>query len=347
VVGRDLTGTPADGSAPGQVRAGSLHASVEDFLGWLAVERGRAANTVAAYRRDLAAYERFLAARDVDLGSVDPGLIDAYLAERSRAGASSASLARAVAAIRGLHRFVADEFDADDPSTHLRGPAVPPRLPRALSEDQVARLLDSIGDATPVDLRDRAILELLYGTGMRVSELVRLDLDDIGSDRGLVRVLGKGGRQRLVPLAGEAHLALRRWLEPGGRDRLVAARRARLADADALFVNHRGGRLTRQGVWTVLGSRAERSGVVVAGRSVHPHILRHSCATHMLAHGADLRVVQELLGHASVATTQLYTKVTVEHLRRAYEEAHPRAGGRLAPPSTRPAASAAEAGGER
>jgi len=315
-----------DGPAGGSGCAmGDAERAVEEYLSWLAVERGRAANTVAAYRRDLTAYLAFLRAHQVAWADVDPTWVDSYLAARSRAGASSASLARAVAAIRGLHRFAADEHGGRDPSAQLRGPSVPTRLPRALPEDDVARLLDGVDGDLPVDRRDRAVLELLYGTGMRVGELVGLDLADVGSDRGLVRVLGKGGRQRMVPVAGEAHEALRRWLEPAGRGALVAGRRVRVADTDALFVNQRGSRLSRQGVWALVAARAEQAGLIGAGRRIYPHVLRHSCATHMLSHGADLRVVQELLGHASVATTQLYTKVTVEHLRQVYEAAHPRA----------------------
>ncbi len=299
---------------------------VEEFCGWLAVDRGRSPATVAAYRRDLRAYVAHLRARGIAVSDADTAAIDRYLTERSRAGASSASLARAVAAIRGFHRFVVDELGgSDDPAAEVIGPRVPPRLPRALGEEQVATLLDAIVGDGPVDRRDRAVLEVLYGTGMRVSELVGLNLQDLGSDTGLVRVLGKGGRQRLVPLAGVAHDAVATWLSPGGRDALVPRRWARASDGQAVFLNRRGGRLSRQGVWTIMRQRADRAGLSAPGVALHPHVLRHSCATHMLAHGADLRVVQELLGHASVATTQLYTKVTVEQLRRVYEAAHPRA----------------------
>lgn len=299
----------------------------EEFLTWLAVDRGRATNTVVSYRRDLLDYQRFLTDRGLALADAGAGEVDAYLAWRAGHGASASSSARALAAIRGLHRFAVDELGAErDPSAEVDSPRVPPRLPRALPEDDVACLLDSVAGTDARSRRDRAILEVLYGTGMRVGELVGLDLADLGSDTGLVRVLGKGGKERLVPLAGEAAAALARWLGPEGRPRLVPARWARRGDDEAVFLNNRGGRITRQGVWAVLTRRAEAVGLQHDGRHVHPHVLRHSCATHMLAHGADIRVVQELLGHASVATTQLYTRVTMEHLRRAYEAAHPRAG---------------------
>lgn len=301
---------------------------VEEYLTWLAVDRGRSANTVSAYRRDLLGYQRFVQGQGCRLDAVDAAMLDRYLSWRGRTGASPASTARALAAIRGLHRFAVDELGVvTDPSTDVESPRVPPRLPRALPEDDVTRLLDSVRGTDPRSLRDRAILEVLYGTGMRVGELVGLDLADLGSDTGLVRVVGKGAKERLVPLAGEAAAALGRWLGPGGRPALVPRRWARRTDAEAVFLNARGGRISRQGVWGVMGGRAAGARLGIDGHPVHPHVLRHSCATHMLAHGADIRVVQELLGHASVATTQLYTKVTLEHLRQVYEAAHPRAGG--------------------
>jgi len=204
----------------------------------------------------------------------------------------------------------------------VHAPRAPSRLPKALDEGDVVALLEAAGGPTAFDRRDRAILETLYGTGMRVSELVGLSIGDLGSDTGLVRVLGKGSTERLVPLGRCATEALEHWLGPDGRANLEPRRWARRADAEAVFLNARGGRLSRQGVWGVIDKRARRAGL---GGRVHPHVLRHSCASHMLAHGADIRVVQELLGHASVATTQIYTRVSPEHLRRAYERAHPRA----------------------
>jgi integrase/recombinase XerD len=200
---------------------------------------------------------------------------------------------------------------------------MPRALPKALTEQEVDRLLAAAAGDDPGARRDRAMLEVLYGTGMRVSELAGLSLSDLGSDTGLVRVFGKGSKERLVPLGRCATRALDEWLAPAGRGALEPRRWARRGDAEAVFLNARGGRLTRQGVWGVLKKRARAAGLE---DRVHPHVLRHSCATHMLAHGADIRVVQELLGHVSIATTQVYTRVSPEHLRTVYEQAHPRAG---------------------
>jgi integrase/recombinase XerD len=226
-------------------------------------------------------------------------------------------------AVRALHRFLVQEGSAEvDPTVHLKPPPVPQGLPKALREDEVGSLLNAVTGGGPVQLRDRAILELLYGTGMRISELSGLSLSDLAVEDQLVRVLGKGSKERLVPLGRFARQALGDWLGPGGRAALVPERWARRTDADALFLNFRGGRLTRQGAWGVVSFYGKRVGL--EGR-LSPHVLRHSCATHLLDHGADIRVVQELLGHASIATTQVYTKVSSERLRAAYEAAHPRA----------------------
>ena len=303
----------------------SLSAEAEEYLTWLAVEQGRARNTVASYRRDLRAYEAHLAARGRGPLDADTGEIEGYLAARRSAGLGPASVARGLAAVRGLHHFLVEEGQAtSDPTADVRSRQPPSRLPKALDEDEVGRLLDAAAGDDVWARRDRAVLEVLYGTGMRVSELAGLSLADLGSDTGLVRVLGKGDKERLVPLGRCAGEALDDWLDPRGRPELEPRRWARRGDAEAVFLNARGGRLSRQGVWGILKKRARGAGLE---DHVHPHVLRHSCATHMLTHGADIRVVQELLGHASVATTQLYTKVTLSHLRQAYEQAHPRAGG--------------------
>jgi integrase/recombinase XerD len=301
-----------------------LSICAEEYLSWLAVEQGRSRNTVAAYRRDLVAYERFLAGAGRSVVDADLAAVEAHLAGRRAAGAGPASVARATAAVRGLHRFCLEEGLAGaDPTADVAAPPLPRRLPKALSEEEAAALVESAWGDDPLSRRDRAILELLYGTGMRVSELAGLSLGDLGSDTGLLRVLGKGGKERLVPVGRLASAAVTRWLAPGGRPQLAPLRWARRGDAEAVFLNQRGGRLSRQGVWLVLKRRARDVGL--EGR-VHPHVLRHSCATHMLARGADIRVVQELLGHVSIATTQGYTRVGGAHLRRAYDAAHPRAG---------------------
>jgi integrase/recombinase XerD len=316
--------TPVTGLA--ELDHPQLDPSAEDFLTWLAVERGRAPNTIIAYRRDLVAYEKFLSDSGLRVENASQRAVERHIAGLIATGCNPASASRALTAVRGLYRFRAEEGIAGkDPTSDLPAPRVGQRLPKAISEEEVIRLLDAASGPAPSDLRDRAMLELLYCTGMRVGELTGLSLGDIGWETGLVRVLGKGSKERLVPIGRFAEESLERWLDQGGRPELAPRRWARKGDAEAVFLNARGGRLTRQGAWGVITKRARIAGL--EGK-VHPHVLRHSCATHMLARGADVRVVQELLGHSSVATTQVYTRVTVEHLRSAYEAAHPRSGGR-------------------
>jgi integrase/recombinase XerD len=319
---RPTTGPDCEEDTP------ALDVNAEEFLTWLAVEQGRSRNTISSYRRDLIAYEAFLVSRGRTVETSGTDLVTDHLDERRSAGLAPASVSRALAAIRGLHRFCVEEgISRLDPTVDVEAPRTGLRLPKALDEEEVLRLIDACsGPPEPISLRDRAILEVLYGTGMRVSELAGLCLGDLGSDTGLVKVLGKGSKERLVPLGRCAHRALIEWLGPRGRPALEPRRWARRGDAEAVFLNARGGRLTRQGIWGVMKKRAASVGLE---RRVHPHVLRHSCATHMLAHGADIRVVQEILGHVSVATTQIYTKVSPEHLRRAYELAHPRARERV------------------
>ena len=302
----------------------ALSASAEEFLSWLAVERGRAANTLAAYRRDLLGYEAFLRARRAPTDEVGERLVQDYLAFQRASGRKPTSVARALAAVRGFHRFCLDEgYSGADPTGDVDRTAVPLGLPKALTEDEIAALLGVVVGADPQARRDRAILEVLYGTGLRISELVGLSLSDLALPEGTLRAYGKGSKERLVPVGRCARRALGEWLEPSGRGALVPRRWARRNDSEAVFLNLRGGRLTRQGAWAIVRLHVERVGL---GSRLSPHVLRHSCATHMLDHGADIRVVQEMLGHASIATTQVYTKVTAERLRQAYDLAHPRAG---------------------
>jgi len=297
----------------------------EEYLTWLGVERGRAANTLAAYRRDLAAYEAWLAETGVPLDQVTEPVVERYVAHLRSTGKAPSSTARALVAVRSLHRFLLEEGRAAlDPTGEVGVPRVPVGLPKALTEAEVAALLAAVGGGSAKALRDRAILELLYSTGMRISELTGLSLGDLQLADGTLRALGKGSKERLVPVGRYARDALEAWLGPGGRPALAPARWTRRSDSDAVFLNTRGGRLSRQGAWAVVRSYGDRIGL---GPRLTPHVLRHSCATHMLDHGADIRVVQELLGHASVATTQVYTKVTAERLRAVYDAAHPRARG--------------------
>ena len=297
-----------------------------EFLSWMASERGRSANTLAAYRRDLVSYARWLRAHGRSVLDVATGDLDRFTQQR-RQEAAPASVARQLAAIRMLHRFCVEEgHRADDPTAALDGVRVPAGLPKPLSEAQVTSLLDSVTGTDPVARRDRAILELLYATGARISEVCGLDLGDVDLTSRTARLYGKGSKERLVPYGRAAAAALTDWLGPSGRPHLVPDRWSRRGDSEAVFLNTRGGRLARQVAWAMVKRAGERAGVPADHLS--PHVLRHSCATHLLDHGADLRVVQELLGHASVSTTQVYTKVSQERLVEVYRSAHPRALGR-------------------
>ena len=299
-----------------------LSRDAEEFLSYLAVERGRAPASISAYRRDLAAYERFLADRGVTLLKADVGLVEAYVALLSETMRPT-STARALAAVRGLHRFCVDERGATlDPTEGVSTPRIPQAIPKALSESEVELLLSAVVGEDPRALRDRAILETLYATGMRISELAGLRLGDLDTRQGLAVAYGKGSKERLVPIGRQALSALEAWLGSEGRNAMAPARWARRADAEAVFISTRGRRMSRQAVWQVVRTAAVK---VKLEDRVTPHVLRHSCATHLLEHGADIRVVQELLGHATITTTQVYTKVSPELLRRVYEQAHPRA----------------------
>jgi integrase/recombinase XerD len=301
-----------------------MSTQIERFLDHLSVERGLSGNTIAAYRRDLARYASFLSSRGVrDARAVDDAAVAGFIARLSSSTHHegtpyrATSVVRALSSVRSFHRFLMREGKADrDPSAGVVRPKLPRSLPRPLSVADVHRLLASPADATPAGLRDRAVLETLYGSGLRVSELVGLDVDDLEMEEGSVRVMGKGSKERDVPLGGYARSALAAYLTRA-RPTLATAR-----SRSALFLNQRGGRLTRQGCAKILAAQVRRAGI---GKRVTPHTLRHSFATHLLEGGADVRVVQELLGHASVATTQIYTLVTKEHLREVYFTAHPRA----------------------
>ncbi|MGV0632900.1 site-specific tyrosine recombinase XerD [Mycolicibacillus trivialis] len=307
-----------------------MDGQVGGYLDHLAIERGVAANTLSSYRRDLRRYTQYLSARGVgDLGEVTEGDVSEFVVALQRgdddaglAPLSAVSAGRALIAVRGLHRFAAAEGVIDlDVARTVRPPAAGRRLPKSLTVDEVLALLEAAGGDSPSDgpltLRNRALLELLYSTGARISEAVGLDVDDIDTHDRSVLLHGKGGKQRLVPIGRPAVSALDAYLVRGRPD---LARRGR--GTPAVFLNARGGRLSRQSAWQVLHDAAERAGLTAA---VSPHTLRHSFATHLLDGGADVRVVQELLGHASVTTTQIYTLVTVHALREVWAGAHPRA----------------------
>lgn len=298
---------------------------------WLGVERGLAPNSVAAYRRDLRRYARFLRERGItDPAEIGEASVHAYVEhlrslrdEDGRAALAPSSIARALVAVRSFHRFCAAEGYLDsDPSEDVGTPRVPQGIPKALDEDQVAALLAAVTGDDPRAERDRALLETLYATGIRISEAVGLDVGDLDLDDGLLRVVGKGDKERVVPVGRSARVALTTYL---ARGRLaLRSRAARPSERDAVFLNARGGRISRQACWAIVRRAGERAGI---RDHLSPHVLRHSCATHMLDRGADLRVLQELLGHATISTTQVYTKVSPERLRAVYEAAHPRARG--------------------
>jgi integrase/recombinase XerD len=304
-----------------------LQRAVRTYLDHLVVERGLADNTLKSYRRDLRRYVRHLAGEGVDdIAKIQESSVAGFLMalregdpDHPPLGAGSA--ARTVVAVRGFHKFAVREgLTQVDPASAVRPPSPAKRLPKALPLSDIERILDAAGaPGTALALRDRALLELLYGTGARISEAVGLDLDDLDPDQGTVLLRGKGSKERIVPVGSFAVEAVQAYLVRGRPDLSATG-----TGVPAVFLNSRGGRLSRQSAWAVLAKAADRAGVTA---EVSPHTLRHSFATHLLDGGADVRVVQELLGHASVTTTQVYTLVTVDSLREVYATAHPRALG--------------------
>jgi integrase/recombinase XerD len=322
----------ADGvrGAKGRAVTAALESQLQGYLDHLTIERGVAANTLSSYRRDLRRYSKHLSDRGIhDLAKVGEDDVSEFLValrrgdpDSGRVALSAVSAARALIAVRGLHRFAAAEGLAElDVARAVRPPTPGRRLPKSMTIHEVLALLEGAGGDSPADgpltLRNRALLELLYSTGSRISEAVGLDVDDIDTQARSALLHGKGGKQRLVPVGRPAVQALDAYLVRG---RPELARRGR--GTPAIFLNARGGRLSRQSAWQVLQDAAARAGIT---SGVSPHMLRHSFATHLLEGGADVRVVQELLGHASVTTTQIYTLVTVHALREVWAGAHPRA----------------------
>ena len=303
----------------------ALTRAISIYLDHLAVERGLATNTLTSYRRDLKRYAEFLAEKDVStLEDVTESVVAAFLmrlreGDEHHPALGSTSAARTVVAVRGFHKFaVADGLATLDPASGVKPPTPAKRLPKALPLADVEAILEAAGAPdTTLALRDRALLEVLYGTGARISEAVGLDIDDLDTVDATVLLRGKGSKERLVPVGAYALDAVAAYLTRA-RPELASSR----TPGGAMFLNARGGRLSRQSSWAVLVKAAERAGVT---RDVSPHTMRHSFATHLLDGGADVRVVQELLGHASVTTTQVYTLVTVENLREVFAGAHPRA----------------------
>ena len=291
----------------------------------MTVERGRSQNTVAGYRRDLARYEAFLAERGVDVTNAGEDDVEAFVRALQASGEAVASTARRLAAVRMLHSHMASEGARnDDPAARVEGVRVPVGVPKPLSTSEVESLLSAVTGEDALALRDRALLEFLYATGARISEACGLDLDDIDLGQRIVRLFGKGSKERVVPFGRTAETHLRAWLARGGRDVLAPREWARQGDREAVFLTNRGRRLNRQKAWAVVRDAGRAAGIA---RELSPHVLRHSCATHMLEHGADLRIVQEMLGHATISTTQIYTKVSQDRLFAVYRQAHPRARG--------------------
>lgn len=296
-----------------------LDTEIREYIAYLSIERGSSPLTVSAYERDLKRYAAFLEAQGIaSLERIDRDAVLAYEAELVASGLAPSTIERRVSAIKGFHRFlVRENIAAKNPTDSLRLPKVPETLPDVLSVEQVERMLSQPFDDSATGLRDRAILEVLYGCGLRVSELTGVDLGSLLLDEGFVRVVGKGSKERIAPIAGAAETALRAYLDRG---------RAELAKpyakpTSAVFLNARGGRLTRQSAHAIVA----RAGLSIGVENLHPHTLRHSFATHLLGGGADLRVIQEILGHSDISTTQIYTHVDRAHIHDEYISAHPRA----------------------
>jgi integrase/recombinase XerD len=298
----------------------TIATAIEDYLVALRSERNLARNTVVAYRRDLTQYREFLGLEGVsEVGAVTSEVVERFARSLSDRGLAASTAARKLAAVRGLHGFLVMEGVGErDPTAQLDAPQRPSSLPKALSIDEIHALLEAPNPSTPLGVRDRALFELMYATGARVAETVGLRVEDVDLEGRSARVTGKGNKQRIVPLgrfavdAIAAYLAVRLELK-GGR-----------SDSGWLFLNARGGRLTRQGVFGIIRGHAARAGLDPT--HVSPHVLRHSAATHMVEGGADLRTVQEILGHANITTTQIYTRVSPQHLYEVFVTSHPRSG---------------------
>lgn len=299
------------------------HPWVDGFLTWLSIEQGRSPRTIEAYRRDLNALTDFLSSRRGTLEACTGSDLEAFVASLKREGRAAKTVARQLAAIRTFFKFAVQEnLRPDDPTSVIDGVSVPSGIPKALSEEQVSAVLAACTGDDSYARRDRALLEFLYATGARISEACGLSLSDLDMDQQVVRLFGKGSKERIVPFGAPAKRALEDWLSLGGRDVLSPRQWRTRADADAVFLGRGGRRISRQAAWNIVRKYAVSAGI---DREISPHVLRHSCATHMLRHGADLRVVQELLGHASVSTTQVYTRVDNDLLFATYATAHPRA----------------------
>jgi len=290
-----------------------------DYLQWLTIEKGRSSATIEAYKRDIESFLQWMKSQKLSVKKLGESDFERYFNQLRKDGHADSSVARAMSSVRGWFGFMAEEGSISvDPTTRIVGGKRGRTLPKPLEESLMIRLLDSIPSETPSDLRDHALFELLYGTGARVSEVVGISLQDVDFDEELILVTGKGSKQRLVPMGKTLKGALRTYLTKGGRSEFPNAKQS-----TRLFLNARGGSLTRQGIDLIIHKRALPAGIDQS--TISAHVFRHSCATHMLSHGADIRVVQELLGHSSISTTQIYTAVSITSLQKEYKSAHPRA----------------------
>lgn len=298
-----------------------MHTLVEEYLGYLSVERGASSHTISAYRRDLTEYLAHLERIKVEeVGAITRDDVTSFISWLRDRGLAPSTVERKVAALKGFHAYlVRENITENHPTARLPLPKVPERLPDVVSIEQIDALLSQPFPDTPAGLRDRTILETMYGCGLRVSEVVGLDTTDLDLDVGFLRVRGKGDKERLVPVAGAAATALDAYVRTA-RSHLRSARSVSSA-VSAVFLNVRGGRLTRQAVYSIVRAYGGRAGL----EDLHPHTLRHSFATHLLEGGADLRALQEMLGHTDISTTQVYTHVDRRHIREEYLSTHPRA----------------------
>lgn len=293
---------------------------VEEFLSYLSSEKNRALNTILSYRSDIELFQNWLKRKKLDLLQVTSVEINEFLAQTKK-NHSQRSIARLHSCLRQLYKFLQqDGYISKNPLARTKAIKTGRKLPETLSLSQVERLIEQIDPRNAFDLRDRAMLEMAYGSGLRISELIALDIDEVDLRNSTILILGKGSKERLVPMGTKTKIALQNYLAKNGRGYILSS--VKNPDLRPLFINARGRRLTRQGAWFVFKKWAKRAGL---DNVFHPHILRHSCATHMLENGADIRVVQELLGHSSLSTTQIYTLVSSEHLRSVYLKSHPRA----------------------
>jgi len=290
---------------------------IEEFISYLGAERGLAVNTLESYGRDLRQYQQYVRSDGGSIVEATTGVIMGYLHRLQMEGKATATIARRLAALKAFYQFLVNENRLErDPTANLESPKLEKKLPKVLSVGEVEQLLRQPDPSTPAGLRDQAMLELLYATGIRVSELVALNIGDVNLDMGYVRCVGKGAKERIVPVGQVAVARLREYL------RLGWPRLCRSRAEQALFLNHHGRRLTRQGFWKIVKKYARQAGI---DEDITPHTLRHSFATHLLENGADLRSVQEMLGHADISTTQIYTQITRGRLKEVYARTHPRA----------------------